>query len=97
MALQHTDPSQPRRDRAGHTFSAHAPYNFIPLPEHMAPAASLPNHDSYDQELLTGRIECEMETCSPLYVRGMLTPSDYREFGEKGPDQLHQPRKTTFP
>lgn len=88
MPLKHTNPTQARRDREGRTFLAHAPYNFVPLPERMAPAAELPDQDRYGKGLLTGRIECEMETCSPLYVRGMMTPDDYRAFGEKGPDQL---------
>ncbi len=88
MALKHTNPTQPRRDRDGRTFWAHAPYNFVPLPERMVPAPELPDQDRYGDGLLTGRIECELETCSPLYVRGMMTPDDYRAFGEKGPDQL---------
>ncbi|WP_052337850.1 TIGR03986 family CRISPR-associated RAMP protein [Chloroflexus sp. Y-396-1] len=88
MALKHTNPTKPRRDRNGRTFWAHAPYNFVPLPERVVPAQDLPGLDSYGDGLLTGRIECELETCSPLYVRGMMTPSDYQVFGEKGPDQL---------
>lgn len=88
MALKHTNPTEPRRDRDGRTFWAHAPYNFVPLPERMAPASELPDQDRYGEELLTGRIECEIETCSPLYVRGMMTPDEFRSFGEKGPDQL---------
>jgi len=59
----------------------------------MAPAAEPPDLARYGEELRTGRIECEMETCSPLYVRGMMTPSDYRAFGEKGPDQLNVQEK----
>lgn len=54
----------------------------------MVPAQDLPDLDSYGDGLLTGCIECDLETCSPLYVRGMMTPSDYQAFGEKGPDQL---------
>lgn len=88
MALKHTNPTKPRRDRDGRTSEAHAPYNFVPLPERMAPAAEPPDLARYGEGLLTGRIECELETCSPLYVRGMMAPSDYRAFGEKGPDQL---------
>jgi CRISPR-associated protein (TIGR03986 family) len=88
MALKHTNPTKPRRDRDGRTFWAHAPYNFVPLPEHMVPAQDLPDLDSYGDGLLTGRIECELETCSPLYVRGVMTSDDYRDFGEKGPEAL---------
>lgn len=94
MTLKHTNPSGPRRDRDGHTFQAHAPYNFVPLPESMVPAtAKLPDHDVYEEELLTGRIECELKTHSPIYVRGMLTPDDFREFGEKKPDKITVPEK----
>jgi len=94
MALKHTNPSRPRRDRDGRTYWAHAPYNFVPLPETLAPApAGLPDHDGYGEGLLTGRIECELETCSPIYIRGTLTPSDFREFGEKGPDELKVDQK----
>ncbi|GIK72744.1 MAG: CRISPR-associated RAMP family protein [Chloroflexota bacterium] len=88
MLLKHTNPTQPRRDREGRTFWAHAPYNFVPLPERMVSAQALPDLDSYGNGLLTGRIECELETCSPLYVRGMMTPADYQAFGEKKADEL---------
>lgn len=88
MPLKHTNPSKPRRDRDGNLFWARAPYNFVPLPDRIVPARELPDGDRYGDELLTGKIECELETRSPLYVRGMMTPDDYRQFGEKGPDQL---------
>ncbi|MCB0042378.1 MAG: TIGR03986 family CRISPR-associated RAMP protein, partial [Caldilinea sp.] len=94
MALTQSNPSGPRRDRKGETFWARAPYNFIPLPERMVAAQEdLPDHDSYGETLLTGRIECGVETCSPVYIRGMLTPDEFREFGEKGPDQLSTEEK----
>lgn len=60
MALKHTNPnpSKPRRDRDGRTYWAHAPYNFVPLPDDLVPAPpELPDHDSYGEGLLTGRIE----------------------------------------
>lgn len=91
MALKHTNPnpSKPRRDRDGRTYWAHAPYNFVPLPDDLVPAPpELPDHDSYGEGLLTGRIECELETRSPLYIRGGLTPEDFKAFGEKGPAEL---------
>ena len=89
MPLKHTNPTQPGRDRDGYTFWAHAPYNFVPLPERMVRAEEPPAFDRYGPELLTGRIECELETCAPLYVRGMMTPDEYRAFGEKGSDRPH--------
>ncbi|MGC8779807.1 MAG: TIGR03986 family type III CRISPR-associated RAMP protein [Anaerolineae bacterium] len=93
MLPKHTNPTQPRRDREGRLFWAHAPYNFVPLPERMVPAQGLPDLDSYGDGLLTGRIECELETCSPLYVRGMMTPDDYRDFGEKDSEALTDEEK----
>jgi CRISPR-associated protein (TIGR03986 family) len=87
--MKHTNPTQPRHDREGHSSWAHAPYNFVPLPEQMVAAKDpLPDLDSYGEGLLTGHIECELTTCSPLYVRGMMTPAEYQEFGEKKSDQL---------
>ena len=62
--------------------SFHCPKHYVPAP------AVLPGHDTYGEGLLTGRIECELETCSPTYIRGVLTPADFKEFGEKGPDEL---------
>jgi CRISPR-associated protein (TIGR03986 family) len=89
MAPKQSNPTRPRRDREGRTFWAHAPYNFVPLPETLVPAPpGLPGHDSYDEDLLTGRIDCELETCSPTYIRGLLSPQAFVEFGEKGPDEL---------
>lgn len=88
MPLTHSNPTQPRRDRTGKNFLAHAPYNFIPLPVAMVRASALPEHDHYEAGRLTGRIECFLETKSPLYVRGMLSPEDFGKLGEKAADQL---------
>jgi CRISPR-associated protein (TIGR03986 family) len=54
---------------------AHAPYNFVPLPERIVTVEKekLPGHDSYAEGTYTGWFDCEMETCSPVYVRGMQT------------------------
>lgn len=50
-----------------------APYNFVPLPETVltTPINAIPPHDSYTGH--TGYFDCELETCSPTYVRGMQT------------------------
>ncbi|WP_423225852.1 TIGR03986 family type III CRISPR-associated RAMP protein [Candidatus Amarolinea aalborgensis] len=84
--MKHTNPSRPRRDRS---VAAHAPYNFVPLPERMVPAREpLPAHNAYQKDTLTGWIDCELETCSPTYVRGMMTRKMFEEQGEKAPDKL---------
>lgn len=53
-----------------------APYNFVPLPDKVAtlPIDDLPSHAVYESHRLSGVIECELTTASPLYIRGSLTP-----------------------
>ncbi len=84
--MKHTNPSRPRRDR---TVAARAPYNFVPLPHRLALARTpLPSHNASAEGTLSGRIVCQLETCSPTYVRGMMTRQVFEEQGEKGPDKL---------
>jgi CRISPR-associated protein (TIGR03986 family) len=61
---QHSDP---RPERA-----AHAPYNFVPLPEKVIVAEDLPPQDRYWQGKHTGWLQCELTTASPLYIRAAL-------------------------
>lgn len=56
---------------------AHAPYNFVPLPEKIVPAQSVPDQDRYQGN--TGWIDCDLETLTPLYVRGMMTTTAFAE------------------
>ena len=94
MTLKHANPTKPRLDRKNRTEQwAVAPYNFIPLPDKMATARRPIDHDSYYPEGATGWIECELETCSPTYIRGMLTESEYETFGQAKPDQLKDDQK----
>lgn len=63
----HSNPT--RRNRI-----ARAPYNFVPLPEELVLVeGELPGHDRYEENTHTGWFDCELETCSPTYVRGMMT------------------------
>ncbi len=63
----HSNPT--RRNRV-----ARAPYNFVPLPEKIVLVDEpLPDHDRYEENTRTGWFDCELETCSPTYVRGMVT------------------------
>lgn len=59
-----------------------APYNFVPLPEKIVSGDSIPPQDNYTG--YTGYFECELETCSPTYVRGMQTPQQFAD-GETNP------------
>ncbi len=88
MKLRHTNPTRARRDRAGHEMWARAPYNFVPLPEKIVPAREPVGHDAYHDGTLTGWIDCELETCSPVYVRGMFSEAEFEAQGNKGPDEL---------
>lgn len=90
MALKHSNPTQPRRDRDGKRLWARAPYNFVPLPETIVLARDPLDQDIYHDSSpgLTGWIECELETCSPTYVRGMFTVAEYEVQGNKGPEEL---------
>jgi len=87
MSPKHSNPTRPRRDK-GRQVWARAPYNFVPLPEKTVAAQSPLDHDVYDTDALTGWIECELETCSPTYVRGLMTEVQFRTTGQKKPDEL---------
>ncbi len=96
MALKHTNPTKPRFDKkARQNVWAVAPYNFVPLPRKMVEAQPPLDHDRYYPEPMgvTGWIECDLETCSPTYVRGMLTEKQLEEFGQAGPDKLNEAQK----
>lgn len=89
MALRHTNPTQKRYDsKNGLYIEARAPYNFIPLPERVVPAPTIPDHDIYHRDALSCCIEVELETLSPTYVRGMMTLEQYKQLSGKGSDQL---------
>lgn len=78
MAPKHTDPSSPRVD-GNRSLWARAPYNFVPLPDKMVEAPPPVDQDSFYPAIgLTGWIDCELETCSPTYVRGMLTYEQFK-------------------
>ena len=76
MNPKHTNPSRPER-------TAHAPYNFVPLPEKVVPAETIPSQDSYHTNRQTGSIECTLTTESPLYTRAALNPQFFQQWAEK--------------
>lgn len=57
--------------------TACAPYNFVPLPDVVVPADGLPNHDCYQANHHSGFFDVQLETKSPLYIRGPLTQSEW--------------------
>jgi CRISPR-associated protein (TIGR03986 family) len=59
------------------TCCATAPYNFVPLPENVVNASSIPDHDSYSNN--SGFIECNLKTLSPIYTRCGMSPDFFRE------------------
>lgn len=94
---KHTNPTKPRWDAKNRVETwAVAPYNFVPLPERMVVAQQPLDHDSYQPEPVayTGRIECELETCSPTYIRGMLTEKQIAVLGQTDLDKLTNTQKS---
>lgn len=66
MNPDHSNPTQ-------HSRVAHAPYNFIPLPENFIQADyKIPDHDSYTG--CTGYLDCTLITLTPTYTRAALDP-----------------------
>jgi len=88
IKLKHSVPSKPRVDSKRNRIWARAPYNFVPLPEQVVLAQTPLAHDAYHPEGLTGWIDCELETCAPTYIRGMMTELLFKQQGEKKPDAL---------
>ena len=89
MTTMHKDPSYKKR-------VAVAPYNFVPLPEAILTVSSLPGHDSYDPNLLTGKLTCTITTASPLYVRAARTLTEYNQDGFSPFDPYYGENKDTL-
>lgn len=70
--------------------SASAPYNFVPLPEMVVPAAedpnALPDHDTYDPARHTGHFDVTLTTRSPLYIRAPLTLEEFEQQTDDKPE-----------
>ncbi len=78
-------PEQPQELR-----KAHAPYNFVPLPEKKILTAleegeSLPGHDRMDPEHKTGEIQITLTACTPVFVSdgNKNNPHFFRTVGGK--------------
>lgn len=74
---------------------AHAPYNFVELPEDIVKAEPLPEYNCYHQNTEhqidgntikinrhTGRIECTLTTKSIFYTRCGLSPENFAKYSE---------------
>lgn len=72
--------------------SAHAPYNFIPLPNQVDRAVDkaddLPSHDIYGvgNYKRSGYFDVTLKTESPLYIRGMTTEAEAKREEKHKPD-----------
>lgn len=94
MALRHTNPTQQRYDRkSGQFIEARAPYNFIPLPDKVVHAPPVLDYDRYHKDALSCRIDVELQTLSPTYIRGMMTVEQFERLSGKGSDKLTEAEK----
>lgn len=57
--------------------TAHAPYNFVPLPDAVVQAPEALPHDSYHRGCYTGVIDCTLTTETPLYIKAALELGEY--------------------
>lgn len=89
MNPKHTNPTDEKR-------KAHAPYNFVPLPEAVVTVdeSEIPTQDRY--EGYTGHIECELTTRSPVYTRTVLNPDFFKKWTDnvRGMMQDDEARET---
>jgi len=100
MMPNHKNPTKMRRhvlDKEKNDYidvKARAPYNFVPLPGKMVETRlPLPSMGVYENNTFTGWIEFDIETCSPTYIRGMMTKEEYDAFGQKSSDELTDEEK----
>ncbi len=96
MTVKHSNPTRPRtyrdREKVEHQVRAHAPYNFVSLPEDVVQAQPPLNLNTFKHGL-SGTIHCKLTTKSPTYIRGMLQLSDYKTLREKTPAELTEDDK----
>lgn len=92
MLPQHKAPSSKRLDRRTQKeYWAYAPYNFVPLPDKLVTIYPPLAFDDFQGE--SGWIECNIETFSPTYTRGMLTRDQFEQFGSKKAEELTDDEK----
>lgn len=82
----HSNPTRKNR-------TARAPYNFVPLPDKIITIkGELPPLNRYEGH--TGWFECELETCSPTYVRGMMTLEQFERYDPRAERKLSKDPQT---
>jgi CRISPR-associated protein (TIGR03986 family) len=69
--------------------TAQAPYNFIPLNHQVAEIKELPVFDKYHDDRLTGYIQLQVESETPMYIRDSLT---IEEIGKQIEDNKNNKR-----
>jgi CRISPR-associated protein (TIGR03986 family) len=76
MNPKHNNPTRPNR-------VAHAPYNFVSLPERVVTVneSEIPGHDIYDH--LCGYIECRLTTETPTYTRCAMDPEFFHQWSNR--------------
>jgi len=74
-----------------HNRTAHAPYNFVPLPEKVVTVEGVPPQDVYSG--YTGYIECLLTTESPLYTRSGMNPDLFKNWGDRPFHELPEVEK----
>lgn len=65
---------------------AYAPYNFVPLNESVVKTEPFLENDEYHEDKLTGYIDCDLKTLTPVYIRGCLTEFEVKE-GKEAKDK----------
>ncbi len=81
-------------DHVGHVRNpAHAPYNFVPLNRQVIENNhTIPLADIYDTNKNTGWIDIEIETLTPIYIRGTLKPEEVEaEIENKNKSDFYAP------
>lgn len=93
---QHKNPTSVDR-------TAVAPYNFVPITDRLiafpeSKNALLTGHDQYDENRLTGWIDVELETKSPIYVRAPLNLDEFDQEEKSKDDKrtLHDAKPDFF-
>lgn len=81
----------PKHQPVGDNRQAHAPYNFVPLPEKIVKVDSILAHDRYSD--YTGCITCTLTTETPLYIRCGMAPEVFKNDGEKAFHELSEEQK----
>src|SRR5258708_13126866 len=91
--------SLPEHRNPGNNRKAHAPYNFIPLPDQLVGITTpevLPDHDQYDTARHNGYIDVMLEVRTPIYIRAPLTEREFntQDNGDyPGKDTVNDPYK----